>query len=300
MKQIKFSILITTKNRLEDLKITILSILHLIERDDVECIVYDDASTDGTFQYVETNYPQIILWQNKRSLGLIYNRNVLFNKCNGKYAISLDDDLNFLIENPLEKIEDYFNQNSNCGLITFRIFWNKNEPQTIFTNQCPVKVKTYAGGAHCYKVDVWNIIPNYPEWFIFYGEEDFASYQLFKKRIEIHYVPDILVHHRVDLKSRKKDNDYVIRTRRSLRAGWYIFLMFYPLKVVPKILIYTLWIQVKNKTLKGDLKASFGIILALIDVILNLPKIIKGSNRLTIDEFNIYNRLEENKLYWTP
>ena len=103
MKQIKFSILITTKNRLEDLKITILSILHLIEREDVECIIYDDASTDGTFQYVETNFPQITLWQNKRSLGLIHNRNVLFNKCNGKYAISLDDDLNFLIENPLEK-----------------------------------------------------------------------------------------------------------------------------------------------------------------------------------------------------
>ena len=185
-------------------------------------------------------------------------------------------------------------------MITFRIFWNKKEPQTIFTNQCPVRVKTYAGGAHCYKVDVWNIIPNYPEWFIFYGEEDFASYQLFKKGIEIHYVPDILVHHRVDLKSRKKDNDYVIRTRRSLRAGWYLFLMFYPLKVIPKILIYTLWIQVKNKTLKGDLKSSFGIILAMFDVILNLPKIIKGSNRLTIDEFNIYNRLEENKLYWTP
>ena len=300
MKQIKFSILITTKNRLEDLKITILSILHLIEREDVECIIYDDASTDGTFQYVETNFPQITLWQNKRSLGLIHNRNVLFNKCNGKYAISLDDDLNFLIENPLEKIEDYFNQNSNCGLITFRIFWNKKEPQTIFTNQCPAIVKTYAGGAHCYKVDVWNIIPNYPEWFIFYGEEDFASYQLFKKGIEIHYVPDILVHHRVDLKSRKKDNDYVIRTRRSLRAGWYLILMFYPLKVIPKILIYTLWIQVKNKTLKGDLKASFGIILAMFDVILNLPKIIKKSNRLTIDEFNIYNKVEENKLYWTP
>ena len=300
MKKIKFSILITTKNRLEDLKRTIQSILHLIERDDVECIVYDDASTDGTFKYLEKKYPQIKLFQNEKSLGLIHNRNVLFNNCNGKYAISLDDDLNFLIENPLEIIEDHFKRYLHCGLITFRIYWGKNEPTTTYTNQTPLRVKSYAGGAHCYKVDIWKNIPNYPDWFIFYGEEDFASYHLFKKGIEIHYVPNILVHHRVDLKSRKKDKDYIIRTRRALRAGWYLMLMFYPLKVIPKTWLYSLLIQIKNKILKGDFRALLGVILAMIDIIINSHKIINNSSRLTFEEFNNYKKLAENKLYWRP
>ena len=38
-----FSILITTKNRLEDLKFTLQKINHLIQRKDVECIIYSDS-----------------------------------------------------------------------------------------------------------------------------------------------------------------------------------------------------------------------------------------------------------------
>ena len=44
----KFSILITTKNRVNDLGFTLEKIKHLIARDDLECIVYDDGSIDGT------------------------------------------------------------------------------------------------------------------------------------------------------------------------------------------------------------------------------------------------------------
>jgi hypothetical protein len=65
-------------------------------------------------------------------------------------------------------------------------------------------MKSFAGGAHAWRMSAWRQIPDYPSWFIFHGEEDFAAYEMFKKRLEIHYLPSVLVHHRVDLKARKK------------------------------------------------------------------------------------------------
>jgi glycosyltransferase involved in cell wall biosynthesis len=296
----KFSILITTKNRLQDLIFTLDKINYLIERQDVECIICDDGATDGTFEFIKENYLKIIVFRNEISKGLIFSRNVLLNKATAKYAISLDDDAHFLSDNPLEAIENYFLENSNCGVVSFRIFWSKNNPTSTQTLNKPKRVKGFVGCGHAWKMESWKSIPNYPDWFIFYGEEDFAAYQLFKKNIEIHYLPSVLVHHRVDVSARKNNDDYQLRLRRSFRSGWYLYFMFYPFRVIPKKILYTLWMQIKMKTFKGDFKATLGIIQAIFDVIYNFPKLLKQSNRLTSEEYKAILKLPQSKIYWKP
>lgn len=297
---VKFSILITTKNRLADLILTLDKINYLLERQDVECIICDDGSTDATIDYIKKHFTKISIFKNETSKGLIYSRNVLLEKTIAKYAISLDDDAHFLSDNPLEAIENYFLENSNCGVLSFRIFWSKNNPTSTQTLDIPKRVKGFVGCGHAWKMESWKSIPNYPDWFIFYGEEDFAAYQLFKKNIEIHYLPEVLVHHRVDVLARKSNQDYQLRLRRSFRSGWYLYFLFYPLSVIPKKLLYTLWIQLKTKTFKGDLKATLGIIQAVFDVALNFPKLLKQSNRLTTNEYQAILKLPPTKLYWKP
>lgn len=295
-----FSILITTKNRLEELKITLQKINHLIERDDVECIICNDGSKDETSKCIRENYPQIYIIENAISKGLIASRNELLALTKAKYAISLDDDAHFLSDNPLEIIENHFKNNQNCGVIAFRIFWGNKEPFTLISNENRLIVKGFVGCGHVWNMKAWREIPDYPDWFVFYSEEDFAAFQLFKKGWEVHYVPEIIVHHRVDLKSRKKYNDYRLRLRRSLRSGWYLYILFYPWKVIPKKFIYTLWMQIKLKVFKGDLKALLAIIQALLDVIWNLPRLLKNANRLTRTKFKQFQKLPETKLYWKP
>ena len=156
------------------------------------------------------------------------------------------------------------------------------------------------GCGHVWNMQAWREIPNYPEWFVFYGEEEFASYQLFKKGWEVHYAPELLVQHRVEVKTRKNDSDYAQRQRRSFRSGWYLYLLFYPWTIIPKKLAYTLWIQIKTKMLKGDGRATKGLVLALWDVFIHIPRLLKESNRFTSEEYQKYSNLEPTKIYWRP
>lgn len=298
--QMVFSIHITTKNRLADLQFTLAKIQDLLFRSDVECIVFDDGSTDGTSAFIKEIYPDIILLRNQFSKGLIYCRNQMLNQTSTKYAISLDDDAHFVSENVLQKIENYFELNPKCGVIACRIFWGLKLPSTTFSQEKTERIRGFVGCGHVWRMSAWQDIPDYPEWFIFYGEEDFASYQLFKKKWEIHYLPEVLVNHRVDIKSRKKNADYSLRLQRSLRAGWYLYFLFYPITIIPGKLAYSIWMQLKLKVFKGDFKALKALLLAILDLLFNIPKIIKSSNRLSTQEYQNYQKLEETKIYWKP
>jgi len=300
VKRHMFSILISTKNRLTDLAYTLDKIKNLLKENSVECVVFDDGSTDGTYEFVKENFPSIQLERNAVSKGYIFCRNKMLNETAAAYAISLDDDAHFITENPIEALRNHFVQNKACGLIALRVFWGLESPNAIVSNEETARVKGFVGCGHVWRMEAWKSIPNYPEWFIFYGEEDFAAYQLFKNNWEIHYLPEVLVNHRVDIKARKSEKDYRLRLRRSLRSGWYLYIMFYPWQEIPRRFAYTLWIQIKNKVLKGDWGAMLAILQAMGDVIINLPRLLNNSNRLSVQEFKDYNKLSETKLYWTP
>lgn len=300
MTNTTFSILITTKNRLSDLAFTLGKIQYLLDQKDVVCLICDDGSTDGTASFLQAEYPEIQLIQNSKSKGLIYSRNRLLSIVKTEFAVSIDDDLHFITRNPLEIIRLSFKQNPEVAVLGFRIFWSKTEPISTATIEQSMPMQSYAGGAHAFRMEAWRDIPQYPNWFIFYGEENFASYHLFKKGWKIHYLPEVLVNHRVDLKLRKNNVDYVVRSRRALRAGWYLFLLFYPLKKIPRKMAYSLWMQFKLKVFKGDFKALQAIFLAVLDVVWNTPIILKNRNRLSLQEYNAYIKLPETKIYWQP
>lgn len=294
----EFSILITTKNRLEDLKETLSHLSSLIENDKVEFIICDDGSSDGTSNFIVTNYKTIQLIKNVKSKGLIFSRNRLLHLTQAKYAITLDDDAHIVSQHPLEIIADVFESNKKCAVIAFRIFWGKTLPSNINHDLINQRVKGFVGCGHVWRMDAWRDIPNYPDWFVFYGEEDYAGFHLFKKDWEIWFVPNVLVHHRVDVKERKKHKDYMIRLMRSLRAGWYLYLLFYPIKQIPKKIAYTLWMQIKLKVFKGDFKALLAILCAIFNILFNLPRLLNERKEIAEKDLKRFNQLNDTIIYW--
>lgn len=297
----RIALLICTRNRKEDLALTLYKIGALVSFTSVECVVFDDGSDDGTFEMIQQNHPEIILLRNPVSKGYIYCRNKMLNETKTDFAISLDDDAHFLTENFIEICINYFEKNLHCGVIATRIFWGKAIPENTKCSETSQIVKSYVGCGHIWRMKAWSAIPNYPEWFQFYGEENFASLQLFKKKWEVHYVPELLVQHRVDLKRRTQSNkDFAFRHRRSLRADWYNYFMFFPISKISGRLIYSIWMQWKTKIFKGNLKVVSPLFLAIFDLIISVPKLIANRNPLSSDEYNKYVKLNEAKIFWKP
>lgn len=297
----KFSIQIATKNRVNDLLITLSQVNQFLVEDYIECLVIDDGSNDDTYSKVRELFPKIKVLRNNTSKGYLFCRNKMLNETVSEFVISLDDDAHFLTNNPIEEIENYFRSNIKCAVIAARIFWTKDKVDYIPTDEKPEIVKSFIGCGHVWRVKAWKEISNYPEWFEFYGEENFASMQLFKKGWQVHYLPKLFIQHRVNLKQRLKSNkDFSKRFRNAIRADWYNMFLFYPISKAIRVFCYSLWMQLKNKILKGDLKIIKPLLLANLDLVLHLFKIIKSRNSFSKKEFQAYNKLKEAKIYWKP
>ena len=91
MENIKYSILVPLYNKKEYL-IKYFSKIVKQSFDNYEIVVVDDASTDGSYEYLKDSYKNINLIRNSENHGLGYTRNVLIHNAKGKYLIFVDPD----------------------------------------------------------------------------------------------------------------------------------------------------------------------------------------------------------------
>lgn len=87
------SIVITTKNRREELQQAIKSALS--QSVPAEVLVIDDGSTDGTAEMVRAEFPEVRLERSNTSLGYIVQRNHAARVAIGDFIFSIDDDAIF-------------------------------------------------------------------------------------------------------------------------------------------------------------------------------------------------------------
>jgi GT2 family glycosyltransferase len=85
------SIMITTRNRIEDLKRT-LKVLNTLNPPPEEIFVTADGCNDGTTNFVESEFPNAKLIVNKRSLGSVVSRDRMMRAARGDLVLALDDD----------------------------------------------------------------------------------------------------------------------------------------------------------------------------------------------------------------
>ena len=103
----QLTIAIPTYNRLVTLKKSLQKVLDYTEgHDEIELFVSDNASTDGTKEYIEDlqkKYNNLNYYRNDRNLGLDGNFLNCFQKAKGKYLWMISDD-DYIMENAVELV----------------------------------------------------------------------------------------------------------------------------------------------------------------------------------------------------
>lgn len=126
---VKVSVVITTHNRVQLLKQAVASVLNQSYQN-LECIVVDDASNDGTYEYMQSLYDERVISiriPKSESHGGNYARNIGIKEASGDYIAFLDDD-DFWLKTKLQKQVEKMESEEDVGLVYCgRIIYVDNE-----------------------------------------------------------------------------------------------------------------------------------------------------------------------------
>jgi hypothetical protein len=140
------SVVIPTHNRKEKLARLIKSILESdYPKDRLEVIVVDDASTDGTYEYVKKLFPHVKVIRNEEEKLLAESRNIGIKASRGKYIFVVDDD-NVVGKNTIRELVEFMEKHPEVG-VAGPIMYFLEDPKRIW----------YAGVKRSY----WTTITRY-------------------------------------------------------------------------------------------------------------------------------------------
>ncbi|HYF84141.1 MAG TPA: glycosyltransferase family 2 protein [Clostridia bacterium] len=116
----RLSIIIVSYNTRELLKNAIESIYMTYQNDDLEVIVVDNGSSDGSTAMVKEEFGDVILIESSENLGFAKANNIAIKQSKGKYILLLNPDT-ILVEDCLEKCLAYMNNNQSIGALGCKV-----------------------------------------------------------------------------------------------------------------------------------------------------------------------------------
>ncbi|MBI2430174.1 MAG: glycosyltransferase family 2 protein [Ignavibacteriales bacterium] len=184
-------------NRKDDLHVTLTKVY---EQDykNIEVIVVDNNSTDGTVEMVKSEFPNVQLIELKKNIG-IAGWNEGFKAARGEYVLVLDDDsypLNGTINSGVVSLL----QDKGIGIVAFKIFNIRlNINETIYLTK---QAKSFIGCGALISSQLLSTIGYYSEsYFLYYNELDFSA-RCYDAQFKILYLEESVVIHNQSLKSR--------------------------------------------------------------------------------------------------
>lgn len=270
------SILIVTKNRKNELEITLKVLARQIDLSIHEVLVFLDGCTDDTVT-LKSNMPWVKWFSSEKSIGASAARNSLYLHAKGMFFIGLDDDAHPLNEDFVFKIEILFNKYPNVGVLAFEEIKGVYSSDAEVLNQAEKEKKEFLcsefiGCGFAIRKSVYNETNGFPVWVDIYGEESCLSIEVLANGHDILYSNEIKVNHRVDREQRKANKQNYFRFEKQLKNSTYYYLVYYPFPVVRILKLY--WHNFKKYAI-SDFKYCRIYFKTIFTVSLHVPKILK-------------------------
>jgi GT2 family glycosyltransferase len=222
MAGLSATIIITTKNRKDELRTALRSCLEQTARPRV--LVIDDGSTDGTSEMVRAEFPTVQVDRSEQSLGLIGQRTRAASLTDADILISIDDDAVFQSPRTVEQTLAEFDGNPRIAAVAIPFVephktGNFPPPRPPDDGRLHV-VPHYIGCAHAIRRDVFLKLGGYRD-------------VLFRQCEEVDYGMRLLAHgyvvragrgdHIVHFESPRRDNkmQFFYTGRNNLLVGWW-------------------------------------------------------------------------------
>lgn len=119
---ISFSIVIVNFNTQDFLNRCLSSIYSHIKRNDVEIIVVDNASTDGSQAMVKSLYPYVHLIEHTDNLGFVAANNQAIKIAHGRFILLLNSDTT-LTEDGVDELITFMENTPDAGIVGGKIFF---------------------------------------------------------------------------------------------------------------------------------------------------------------------------------
>jgi hypothetical protein len=232
MNQSLVSIVIPTHNR----KLMLRRLLESISESkykNIEIIIVDDASADGTAEFIKEKFKKnknIRIFRNKNNLYTAGSRNEGFKHAKGEYVFFIDDD-NVLDKNAISNFVSLFSQDLSIGELgpvnysyarKQKVLWARTKRNMLTTKTDQSRSLSEFGNLNNWDTDDIpnafiirsSIVKKYKIFFkekygIMYEESDYA-YRIRKKGYKIKVVKQAKIYHDIDsFEPGKKNKDYL-------------------------------------------------------------------------------------------
>lgn len=229
MNDIDLSVVIVNYNVKEFVSNLIESVKKAAHSLNIEILISDNASQDGSPQYIREKYPEVILIENKENLGFGKANNRALEISKGKYILIINPDT-LVQEDTFIKMINFFEENPDAGLAGCKILNPDGTlqlacrrsfpgPWTSFTKVSGLSSvfpksrifarynltyldedKTYevdavSGSFMMMKREVYNKIGGFDEQFFMYGEDLDLCYRVQKAGYKVFYVHNTTIIH---------------------------------------------------------------------------------------------------------
>ncbi|MHA2010229.1 MAG: glycosyltransferase family 2 protein [Promethearchaeota archaeon] len=213
------SFIIATFNRKKELRESINTILKQ-NYSPIEIIIFDNGSTDGTFEMISKEFSEISslnYYKSMSNLGACLGKNEGIKRAKGEFMVIMDDDAEIKDKNSVQKILNKFEKDKEIGLLHLKSvnyytgitdrkeFPHKNKslnPDREF------ETSYFVGVGHAVRKDVFNKAGLYPNFTPIWGGELDLSFRILEAGYKILYFPDVVLLHKVSPRGRVSKKKY--------------------------------------------------------------------------------------------
>ncbi len=242
-----FSIIITTRNRSDDLSRTLTRLQHL-EPSANEIIVCADGCSDGTIDMVRSNFPDVKLHVNAIGIGSVASRDAMLQTAAGDWVLVLDDDSYPMDDDFFLRVLPIIAQHSEAAVITFIELRDEDvQPRENPSENLGFYVSSYPNCAALMRRDLYFKSAGFAAHFIHMYEEPDYALQCYGAGYAVWFEPSLAVRHHLSAVSRQPVKRHHQNARNELWSVW----MRCPWPWLPVVSAFRVWRQFRYACTEG-------------------------------------------------